>query len=498
MRLFAFTSSVALGAAIHAARAAVLNHVSRQLSATTACQNLQSKLGTTIVQYNGTAEYYNTTQTPWNFANVDVDPTCIVYPRETAHVSAAMAEIYNAGSHYAVQAGSHTAMKNWNVVQDGVLIMFSHMANASYDTTTKTITIQPGIPWEGAIVATESYGVAPLGGRVRDVGTGLLLGGGVSFLSPQYGWASSMFKELDVVLVTGEVVTAKADNEYSDLFWALKGCASRCGIVTRYEVYPALTGTKNDKNYYGGTIRYPASSSKQIVSAVGEFNKATQDPKAIILTLFYYNTNADGTTSEYTDLYLFYRGSKLPPNIFGTLLSIPSTSQTLGPLSYYDMVTFIPKFPKGQIEFFGATALAREENTLQNTYANWRNFSQALSSELSINYLAYTPVLDPMLEASRAMGGDPMNAVLGGFITVNFATSLPVGVTTVSTKFTDARQLLFKQCPPSPGLPLYIGESDVSQNAYATYNNYTELKNVYMKYDPTRFNVDHMDGPIGL
>lgn len=86
------------------------------------------------------------------------------------------------------------------------------------------------------------------------MGTGLLLGGGLSWLSPSHGYAADSFKELDVVLVNGEMVTATAANEYSDLFRALKGGGSRFGIVTRYELYPAHTGTKDDKAFFGGTI----------------------------------------------------------------------------------------------------------------------------------------------------------------------------------------------------------------------------------------------------
>lgn len=66
----------------------------------------------------------------------------------------------------------------------------------------------------------------------RDVGTGLLLGGGLSYLSPQYGFAADMLKEVDVVLVNGDLVTASA-NEHADLFRALKGGANRFGLFLR-------------------------------------------------------------------------------------------------------------------------------------------------------------------------------------------------------------------------------------------------------------------------
>ena len=63
-----------------------------------------------------------------------------------------------------------------------------------------------------------------------------------------------MYKELDMVLVTGKLVTATATNKYADLSHALKGGASRFGIVTRYEVHAVHTGTKDDKHWFGGVI----------------------------------------------------------------------------------------------------------------------------------------------------------------------------------------------------------------------------------------------------
>lgn len=55
-----------------------------------------------------------------------------------------------------------------------------------------------------------------------DVGTGLLLGGGLSYLSARHGFSVDALVAADVVLVDGRIVTANATNEYSDLFKALK------------------------------------------------------------------------------------------------------------------------------------------------------------------------------------------------------------------------------------------------------------------------------------
>ena len=123
----------------------------------------------------------------------------------------------------------------------------------------------------------------------RDSGvgvSGLLLGGGLSYLSPAHGFACDNFRSLDVVLPHGELVTVTGTNQYSDLFRALKGGGSRFGIVTRFEVNAIHTGTAADKNWFGGTInvcpnhsiiwhlvihlgvQYPNSSSLKILKAI--------------------------------------------------------------------------------------------------------------------------------------------------------------------------------------------------------------------------------------
>lgn len=82
----------------------------------------------------------------------------------------------------------------------------------------------------------------------------MLLGGGLSYLSGEHGFSSNAYVELDVVLVTGKLVTATATNQYSDLFRALKGGGNRFGIVTRYQVKAVHVGTSDDTNFFGGLI----------------------------------------------------------------------------------------------------------------------------------------------------------------------------------------------------------------------------------------------------
>ncbi|KAJ7863528.1 FAD-binding domain-containing protein [Mycena olivaceomarginata] len=436
-----------------------------------ACAAIQLDLGSSVVEYSG-SEYSATVQGPWSLFNSLDRPTCIVYPRAASHVQVAMSKIFSFGSQYAVQAGAHSAMVGWNSISDGVLISFAHMSNTSYNPLTDTVTVQPGVHWGDAIAAVEPYGVSVIGGRASDIGTGLLLGGGISFISPLYGWSADSIKEVDVVLVTGESVTANATNKFSDLFRALKGGANRFGIATRYELYAAHTGTKEDKDWFGGSIVYPESSSVALSNASARYIREVTDPKAGLIVLM-QATNL--TSVDANVIYLFYKGGSLPTNIFGDFLSIPNTSTSLSPLSYYDISNLISGSGRGNGQQFGAS-----------------------SQTLLAAYLIISPIPRSQWTVNKSRGlnaiGDPGVA----YAAINFNLIYPTDVTVIPERVNAGFQLLLSQASSSPGLPLYINECDASQNVFETYPSFSALQKTYAKYDPSRFNVRHTAGPIGL
>ncbi|KAJ3779911.1 hypothetical protein GGU11DRAFT_662257, partial [Lentinula aff. detonsa] len=222
----------------------------------------------------------------WSTFNDEVNfqPTCIVFPNTTKHVQTAMKAIFQNNAEYSVQAGGHSGMTGWNTVENGILISFINMMNSrvtSYDSQSDTITLLPGIHWGDATSALQQYGVAPVGARaIATVGTGLLLGGGISYLSSPEGYAADNFVSLDVVLVNGTLVTATVDNGYADLFKALKCGGNRFGIVTKYVVKAVHTGLEQDKRWFGGLLVYPNSSSEAVLAALAHFVHDTTNPNA--------------------------------------------------------------------------------------------------------------------------------------------------------------------------------------------------------------------------
>ncbi|PPQ79462.1 hypothetical protein CVT25_002624 [Psilocybe cyanescens] len=466
-------------------------------SALRTCTLLQTSLGPEIVQLSG-AEYLASASNAWSLFNTGNRPTCIIYPEQSSHVQVAMAAIFRDKIHYAVQAGGHTAMTGWNTVQDGILFFFSHMKNVSYDSTRDTITLQPGIHWGEALSALEPLGVAPLGGRLGDVGTGLLLGGGLSYLSGEYGFSSDSYVELDVVLVTGKLVTANATNQFSDLFRALKGGANRFGIVTRYEVQAIHTGTNSSKDWFGGLILYPNSSAEALINATHRYVSTVSDPRASILMAFSSTINGTDIVPSHI-LTLFFRGPALPPAIFGEFLSIPSTVQQLSAVSYLEANNILGAgADRGFGQLFGASAFNGTVDQYMNAFRAWNDYTATIRGSLFGTVLAFTPILESQILAGRAQGSNIMDPPLGNYAAVQIQTQSQSGLHQLSTQVHGARQILFDRIPPSPGLPLYINECDAQQNVFSTYGRYNELRNTYAKYDPTRFNVRFTDGPIGL
>ncbi|KAF8154432.1 hypothetical protein B0H34DRAFT_660706 [Crassisporium funariophilum] len=471
-------------------------------SAIKTCMGLQAILGANIVQLSG-EDYLAAASNAWSLYNTENRPTCIVFPRDASHVQATMAAIFQNEVHYAVQAGGHSAMTNWNTysrVQDGVLLFFSNMKNVSYNATSDTITLQPGVHWGEALTQLEPLGVAPMGGRLGDVGTGLLLGGGLSYLSAEHGFSADAYKELDVVLVTGQLVTATADNGFADLFRALKGGANRFGIVTRYEVDAIHTGTSNDRNFFGGLIMYPNSSAEALLTATEKYVRNVNDPKTALLMAFTNSVNGSEVTGSHI-VTLFYRGSELPKSIFGDFLSIPATFTQLSAVSYIEANNVLGAgADRGFGQLFGASAFNATVGVshYMDAFRRWNEVTSAMTDTLSATVLALTPILDSQILAGRAKGSNIMDPPRGNYAAVQVQSQMANGQFTLAPHIETARQLLLQQIIPSPGLPLYINECDATQNVFATYGRFDELRQTYAKYDPTRFNVRFTQGPMGL
>lgn len=128
------------------------------------------------------------------------------------------------------RSGGHMPVRGHASTQFGVMIATTHF-------TQKTITklpnklgynylsAGPAFRWQEIYEFLDPTGFLVAGGRVSSVGSSLLLGGGLSYLSSTLGWAANNVVQYEIVTAQGDILNVNK-NQYADLFWALKGSST--------------------------------------------------------------------------------------------------------------------------------------------------------------------------------------------------------------------------------------------------------------------------------
>jgi FAD/FMN-containing dehydrogenase len=73
---------------------------------------------------------------------------------------------------------------------------------------------------------------------------GLLMGGGLSFLSAQHGLAADSIQEYEIVFANGTIGTVNMKNN-KDLMVAMRGGGNQFGIVTKFTLIAYPIGQVN-------------------------------------------------------------------------------------------------------------------------------------------------------------------------------------------------------------------------------------------------------------
>ncbi|KAI1408776.1 FAD-binding domain-containing protein [Hypoxylon sp. FL1857] len=209
---------------------------------------------------------------------------CIVNPRSTQEVSTVIKILSQTGTKFAVRSGGHNYIPGFaSVDEGGVLISLSNLNSTVLSEDKKTAKIGPGNRWQAVYETLVPQGLTVVGGRVGPVGVGgLMLGGGLSYFATQRGLAFDNVKSYEVVLADGSIVTASADNQYSDLYKGLRGGAANFGIVTNYELY-----TYPAANFYVDARAYSPNQTVDFLHAVAEYQKEGQlDPLSSISGMY--------------------------------------------------------------------------------------------------------------------------------------------------------------------------------------------------------------------
>lgn len=234
--------------------------------------------------FPGDDEYEPRVKSWWS-ASARLRPWCIVQPRSTEDVSAAVVAISNAeGGAFAVRSGGHSHWTGGSNIQHGVTIDLKYLNQTVFHAETKSASIGPSLRWGDVFLELEKSGQSAVGGRDGNVGIGgFMTGGGNSYFTGRYGFACDNVYSAEVVLADGSVVTASKDS-HPDLFKALKGGSGNFGIVTKFEI----RAFEND-GVWGGIRASPYSEVDAIVESLVNFtNENHESPETAFLINFTY------------------------------------------------------------------------------------------------------------------------------------------------------------------------------------------------------------------
>jgi hypothetical protein len=117
-------------------------------------------------------------------------------------------------------------------IDGGILVGLTDLNRITLSSDKSYVSVGPGRRWEEVYNFLEPYGLVVLGGRVGIVGVpGLLLGGGISFYSNQYGFASDNVIAFEVRIFLHHLVRMQILTESSGCFGKWPGCRGNLNFI---------------------------------------------------------------------------------------------------------------------------------------------------------------------------------------------------------------------------------------------------------------------------
>jgi FAD/FMN-containing dehydrogenase len=190
---------------------------------------------------------------------IDRHPRLIARCADAADAIATVNLARESGTLLAVRGGGHNA-GGLGVWDDAIVLDLSAMRSVHVDPAAGTVRVEGGATWGDVDHATYPFGLAVPSGFISTTGVGgLTLGGGLGYLTRQYGFTVDSLLSADVVLADGSFVTA-SDEEHPDLFWAIRGGGGNFGAVTSFQFRGRPV-----RNVVGGPTLFPLDRAAEIL-----------------------------------------------------------------------------------------------------------------------------------------------------------------------------------------------------------------------------------------
>lgn len=202
---------------------------------------------------------------------IDKRPSLIARCVDAADVMAAVEFGRENNLLTAIRGGGHNGA-GLGTCDNGLVIDLSRMKGIRVDPAAKTVRAEGGCVWGDVDHATHAFGMATPCGFISTTGVaGLTLGGGIGYLTRQYGLTIDNLLSVDMVLADGSFVTANSAIN-SDLFWAVRGGGGNFGVVTSFEfkMHPV------DMVQFGPTF-WPLEESAMVLREYRDFIKTAPE-----------------------------------------------------------------------------------------------------------------------------------------------------------------------------------------------------------------------------
>jgi hypothetical protein len=213
----------------------------------------------------------------WN-AETERKPLVIVQCASEDDVLRAVEFAWRYGLEVAARTGGHSHL-GWGC-SNGLVIDLSGMKRIEIDPVLRTVRAEGGVLSGEVARAAGEHGLAPVLGQCPGVGaSGVILGGGLGWLSGLHGASCDSLLSARVVAAEGRVLVTDSVR-HPDLFWALRGAGANFGVTTSFEcqLQPLRSIT-------GGDIHYSVRDARVILRFFRELMDEAPDAFQATLNL---------------------------------------------------------------------------------------------------------------------------------------------------------------------------------------------------------------------
>ncbi len=225
-------------------------------------QDLRTRVRGQVIQRGD--EHYESARKVYN-GMIDKRPALIARCVDAADVVGAVNFARERKLKVAVRGGGHSG-PGLGTCDDGLVIDLSAMKGVFVDAASRTARVAGGCTWGEVDHATHPFGLATPSGFISTTGVGgLTLGGGIGYLTRTFGYSLDNLLSVQMVLSSGEIVTASAEAN-PDLFWAVRGGGGNYGVVTSFQfrLHPVSM-------VYGGPIFWPLEQAGELLHVWRDF-----------------------------------------------------------------------------------------------------------------------------------------------------------------------------------------------------------------------------------